>query len=85
MPRVQHIVLLQFKTEIASEQIDSVFKELAALKDSIEGLVSFSGGAYSSPEGFNKNWTHAFTMVFDTEGSRDAYLPHPEVSPSSLV
>ena len=44
----------------------------------LPGLQSFEGGPYSSPEGLNKQWTHAFIMTFDKAASRDAYLPHPE-------
>ncbi len=42
------------------------------------GIESFTYGPYSSPEGFNKGFTHAFTMVFSSEEARDAYLPHEE-------
>ena len=48
------------------------------MQDKIPGLLDFSGGPYSSPEGFNKGFTHGFVTTFADEASRDAYLPHPE-------
>lgn len=79
MPKYCHIVILKFKQEVESE-VQSIFKMLQALLDEkkIPGLSSFSGGKYSSPEGLNKGFTHAFTMTFDDELSRDNYFPHED-------
>ena len=44
----------------------------------LAGLLSFTGGPYSSPEGINKGFSHGFTMMFQDEDSRNGYLPHPE-------
>jgi Stress responsive A/B Barrel Domain len=77
MPRFLHIVLLQFRPAVTAEEIASVFVLLEGLKDKIPGLLEFTGGPYSSPEGINKGYTHAFTMTFEDEASRDGYLPHP--------
>jgi hypothetical protein len=78
MSQVNHVVLMQIKAEVGQEQIDALYEELAGLVPVIPGLLSFSGGPYSSPEGFNKQWGHGFSMVFADEASRDGYLPHPE-------
>ena len=72
----RHMVLLKFKEDASQAQIDEIFKLLAGL--AVAGLVSFSGGPYSSPEGLNKGFTHGFSMDFSTEAERDAYFPHPE-------
>lgn len=78
MPKYCHIVILKFKQEVTESEVDSIFKMLQALLDEkkISGLSSFSGGKYSSPEGLNKDYTHAFTMIFDDELSRNNYFPH---------
>ena len=34
-------------------------------------------GLNSSPEGKDHGFTHCFTLTFDSEADRDAYLPHP--------
>ena len=78
MSRVCHVVLFQIKAGVTQEEVSEIYRELEGLKSLVSGLVEFSGGAYTSKEGLNKNFTHAFTMIFDTEASRDAYLPHPE-------
>jgi hypothetical protein len=74
---ITHLVLLRLKKDLSEKDVDRVFAELAGLRDKIPGLTSFSGGPYSSPEGLNRDFTHAFVMTFRDERSRDAYLPHP--------
>lgn len=71
---------MKFKPDASDVQIQTVFDLLEALKkdDKIPGLLSYSGGKYSSPEGLNKDYTHAFTMIFHDEGSRNDYFPHHE-------
>lgn len=78
MPKVQHIALLKFRPGTTQATIDRCFQELAALRQHIDGLESFHGGAYSSPEGLNKGFTHGFVMIFASPAARDSYLPHPE-------
>jgi hypothetical protein len=80
MSKFCHIVLLKFKPETTEEAIQSIFDSLRALHDEkkIPGLMSYSGGIYSSPEGLNKGFTHAFTMVFEDELCRNNYFPHVE-------
>ena len=75
---IRHVVLFQWKPGTSEATIAEAFRELAGLRGKIPGLQQFEGGAYSSPEGLNKQWSHAFIMSFDTAASRDAYLPHPE-------
>ena len=61
--------------QFADDSLDAVG---IALREKIPGMLSFAGGPYSSPEGLNRGFTHAFVMTFRDERSRDAYLPHPE-------
>ena len=62
-----------------------VMAALKALVGVIPGLLSFSGGANTSTEGISQGYTHAFSMVFDNEASRDAYLPHPSHEAAKAV
>ncbi len=75
---IRHIVLIKCKPEVSQEEIDQVFTALAALKESIPGILAFEIGENNSPEGINRGYTHAFTMDFVDEQARDAYLPHLE-------
>jgi hypothetical protein len=78
MARVQHMVLLKFKPQTPQKRIDELFAMLAGLKKKLKGIEYYSGGPYSSPEGFNQGYTHGFLMTFTCAADRDAYLPHPE-------
>jgi hypothetical protein len=75
---IHHLVLFRLRADATPAQIDDAFRQLAGLKDKIPGILSFSGGAYSSPEGLHKGYTHGFAMTFTDAAARDAYLPHPE-------
>lgn len=75
---ITHVVLLRVRNTTPKAEIDHVFSALAGLKQRIPGLLSFSGGAYTSPEGLHKGFTHGFVMSFQDAAARDAYLPHPE-------
>lgn len=75
---IRHIVLMRCKPEASQEEIERVFAALAALKDTIPGILAFEAGENNSPEGVNRGYTHGFTMDFTDEQARDTYLPHPE-------
>lgn len=77
-PRIAHIVLMQIRADVPGEKISELYYALKELTKLVPGLLSFTGGPYSSSEGFNKNLTHGFTMMFLDAESRDGYLPHPE-------
>jgi hypothetical protein len=75
---ITHMVMLRVEKNVKKSEIDRVFAALAGLKGKIPGLLSFSGGAYSSHEGLQRGFTHGFCMTFPDAAARDAYLPHPE-------
>lgn len=78
MPQVKHVVLLRFKREATAAQVAQVFAGLDGLRHKVPGLLDFSGGAYSSPEGLGRGFTHGFVMTFADPASRDRYLDHPD-------
>ena len=75
---VKHIVLLRFKPKITEQQVEDAIRECGRLKELIAGITEFISGPYSSPEGANQGFTHAFITTFVDAASRDTYLPHPE-------
>lgn len=75
---ITHMVLLKIKKSASEQEVERVFAEIEALKTKIPGILSFAAGPYSSPEGFNKGYTHGFCTTFKDAKSRDVYLPHPE-------
>lgn len=74
MAPVTHIVLLKLKPEADATRL---FEMLSDLKNTIPGLLSFSGGPNTSSEGLSRGHTHGFVMLFESAAARDAYLPHP--------
>ena len=78
MSNVNHIVLLKFQPEVSDEQITQLFQDLANLKNTIPGIVDFTGGPNNSSEALNLDFTHGFSMIFTDVAARDAYLPHPD-------
>jgi Stress responsive A/B Barrel Domain len=75
---IRHYGMFQFHPEISNAQIEYCFREMQGMIGKIPGLLSMEHGSYESAEGLNDGFTHGFIMTFDTAGSRDAYLPHPE-------
>jgi hypothetical protein len=75
---IHHLVVLKLKASTKPAQVAKMFSELAGLKKKVPGLLTFTGGPYSSPEGLNQGFTHGFVMAFEDAAARDAYLTHPE-------
>jgi hypothetical protein len=75
---VTHMVLLRIRKDVPQTKVDEVLGELAGLRGKVPGIVGFSCGKYSSPEGLHRGFTHGFCMTFADAAARDAYLPHPE-------
>lgn len=78
MPQVRHIVILRFQPQTTHEQIAEIFEALDDLQEKIPGIVDICSGAYDSPEGLHKGFTHAFIVTFADAASRDTYLEHPD-------
>jgi hypothetical protein len=74
----RHIVLVKVKSDTPESQVAEAFDALGALKGVIPGLLSFSAGPNTSPEGRTLGFTHGFVMDFQDAAARDAYLPHPK-------
>ena len=75
---ITHMVLFKVRRDVPQAEIDGIFADLAALRRRIDGITSFAGGPYASPEGLQRGFTHGFCMTFSSTAARDAYLPHPE-------
>lgn len=71
---MNHIVLLSFKDLSTAAPL---FAALDELRTKVPGITSYTHGAYSSPEGLNRGYTHAFVYVFSDAEARDGYLIHP--------
>jgi len=76
MRKVHHMVLLKFKPGTPPSRIADLFAALGRLKQTLPGIVHYSGGPYASPEGMNQGFSHGFLMTFTGAPARDAYLTH---------
>lgn len=75
--KLRHVVLFQFKESSTPEQVQKVVEEFVALPSKIDTITDFEHGTNNSPEGLADGFTHCFTVTFDSEEGRAAYLPHP--------
>ena len=74
---IVHMVILKVRRDVTSKEVERVFGAIGALKNEIPGVLSYSWGAYASPEGMQRGYSHGFCMTFPDAKSRDTYLPHP--------
>ncbi len=75
---LRHIVLFGFKDATTDAEISEIARRFAGLRDLIPGITDFEWGVNNSPEGKNQGRTHCFTLTFQSDDARDAYLPHPD-------
>jgi hypothetical protein len=75
---IRHMVLIRFKPEISQAELERVFEGFKRMVGTFDGLVAYSGGPYSSPEGINRGYNWGFSMDFRDAAARDRYLPSPE-------
>ncbi|KAJ5458070.1 hypothetical protein N7475_009458 [Penicillium sp. IBT 31633x] len=78
---ITHIVLFQFKSDVAAQAIHDACGRMLALKDNCihpssqkPYITSASGGKDNSPEGIQNGITHAFVVEFASAEDRDYYV-----------
>jgi hypothetical protein len=74
---IRHLVLLKFKPEATSAELNALESAFAQLASKIDAVQSLEWGTNNSPEGLDKGFTHCFNLTFADEAARAAYLPHP--------
>lgn len=72
---ITHVVLLQLKSEISSEEINAALKQVYALQAAIPGIIDVQVGENSSTN--HQGYTHGFVMHFVDRDHLKAYAPHP--------
>ncbi|MFC7065654.1 Dabb family protein [Brucella rhizosphaerae] len=75
---IRHIVLIRFRSDIESSEIEAALDQVVALREKIEGIVAITVGGNVSPEALDKGFQHGFVVDFADKAARDAYLPHPD-------
>ena len=72
---VEHLVILKFKPDTTSEQLDAFLEGVGGLRDKIEGIVDLSAGANYTER--SQGFTHGVCVRFTNKAALDHYLPHP--------
>ncbi len=75
---IRHILLIKFKASATSEKIQQLRELFETMPAKVEGVSDVEWSLNNSPEGKNKDYTHAVMMTFADEAGRQNYLPHPE-------
>ena len=75
---IQHMVMFKWKPNASVELQSEARSALDNLAQIAKGLVNYSAGTQSSPEGLGKGFEFGFVMTFKDAAARDAYLIHPE-------
>ncbi len=74
---VRHILLLAKRPETTSEEISAIRSGLESLVGGIPGLLDVHWGEnFVAPER-REDFTHGFSMDFDSRQSLEDYAPHP--------
>jgi hypothetical protein len=76
MPKLNHIVLFEFKSSATQEQIDTLMSELRKLT-SIPCVVAISCGDTITTDR-NKGYTHAMVVTIDSPENLSVYSNHEE-------
>ncbi len=74
---LRHIVMFGWNEGTDTAYINKIVTAFGNLPKQIPLVKSFEWGINNSPENLNKGLTHCFTLTFESEGDRDAYLIHP--------
>ncbi|PTX53092.1 stress responsive alpha/beta barrel protein [Gemmobacter caeni] len=64
--------------DVPTDEKAAIRADLEALREHVGGMGPVRFSANVSPEPFARGFTHSFTVDFDDEAARDAYLAHPE-------
>lgn len=75
---VRHVVVFKYKPEATAAQIQQITDAFRKLATTVPGVVGFEDGVNNSPENKNLGFTHVYTVTFESEAARNAYLPHAE-------
>ncbi len=74
---IHHIVLVKFRADVSALKKQSIWDDLAALGDIVEGLENAVFGQNISDEALARGYSDGFVMSFRDAASRDTYLEHP--------
>jgi Stress responsive A/B Barrel Domain len=72
---ITHVVLLQPKVDITTQEISAVLDQVCSLQHDIPGIIDVQAGKNLSTN--HQSYTYGFVMHFVDESHLKAYAPHP--------
>ena len=75
MPRLQHVVLVNFSRDLTETEVGFIDGVLGRWKASISGIVSYHWGFDVS--GRSRGYQWGLVMEFENQEALAAYQPHP--------
>jgi hypothetical protein len=75
---ILHCVFMRLKTAMTSDEKQSLFDAVVALKQVIPGILDIKYGPNVSPEGLHSGFVDGFVVTFEGPEARDRYLVAPE-------
>ena len=77
MPQILHVVLVDWRDDLAEDARAHTRASARNMFGRIPGIVRLDEGPSVSPEGLEQGYDWGLVITFDSEESRDGYLPHP--------
>jgi hypothetical protein len=74
---IRHLLFIKFKPSVTDDQIAEVQALFESFPGKIPGTLAVEWGVNDSPEGLNREFTHAVQVTFADDAARQTYLPHP--------
>lgn len=71
---VRHCVFLKFRPDVFQAERLSIFEQIRALHEHLNGIEAMSFGTNVSPEGLHQGYVDGFTIDFVNAAARDSYL-----------
>ena len=71
---IRHCVFVKFRSSVDADERAAIFAQLADLKTTVDGMLSFAAGPNVSPEGLAQGFAHGFVADFRDAAARDGYL-----------
>ncbi len=77
MAEISHVVLVQWRADVAAAVKEQAREAARGFVDAIPGTLEVVEGPSVSPEGLEQGFDYGFVIRFADAAARDAYLPHP--------
>jgi hypothetical protein len=71
---ILHCVFLRFKSSVQDAEKQEIYAAIAALKDTLSGIIDVKFGPNISSEGLSGGFADGFVVTFESPEARDTYL-----------